>query len=78
VSIAQAGIPNNYAVTVSRANRGSQSEKRRVAREEIIRAAEQEFLDAVARAIHGEETSTHRARAVQWAEILAGLRATRA
>jgi hypothetical protein len=53
------------------------SEQRRLARDETIRAAEQEFVAAVQRALHCEETTTHRACAVQWAQILDGLRATR-
>ncbi len=53
------------------------AEQRRSARDEIIRAAEREFVAAVRRAIDAEETVTHRTCAVQWAQILEGLRATR-
>jgi hypothetical protein len=55
----------------------SSAEQRRSARDELIRAAEREFVAAVGRAIEGEETTTHRACAVQWAQILEGLRSTR-
>jgi hypothetical protein len=53
-------------------------EQRHSQRDEMIRAAEREFVAAVGRALESEETSTHRTCAVQWAQILDGLRATRA
>jgi hypothetical protein len=70
-------VTTTEAVVHLRAETLSTSEQRRVARDEIIRAAEQEFVAAVGRALHGEETATHRVCATQWAQILDGLRATR-
>ena len=52
-------------------------EHRHTLRDEMIRAAEREFVTAVGRALEHEDTATHRACAVQWAQILDGLRATR-
>jgi hypothetical protein len=52
-------------------------EHRHTQRDEMIRAAEREFVAAVGRALGHEETATHRTCAVQWAQILDGLRATR-
>jgi hypothetical protein len=52
-------------------------EQRHTLRDEMIRAAEREFVAAVGRALESEDTATHRTCAVQWAQILDGLRATR-
>ncbi len=56
---------------------GMSIDQRHLQRDEIIRAAEREFVAAVSRAIEAEDTATHRTCAVQWAQILEGLRATR-
>ncbi|MFN8025309.1 MAG: hypothetical protein U0W40_02800 [Acidimicrobiia bacterium] len=63
--------------TLDTVNRVSSIEQRHVMREEMIRAAEREFVAAVGRALEHEDTATHRTSAVQWAQILDGLRATR-
>jgi hypothetical protein len=70
-------VTSTQAVVHLRTETTSTSEQRRTARDEIIRASEREFVAAVDRALNGEETSTHRACAVQWGQILEGLRATR-
>jgi len=56
---------------------GMSIDQRHTQRDEIIRGAEREFVAAVIRALEAEDTATHRACAVQWAQILEGLRATR-
>jgi hypothetical protein len=58
-------------------NNGMSIDQRHTQRDEIIRAAEREFVAAVGRALDSEDTATHRTCAVQWAQILEGLRATR-
>lgn len=61
----------------SSVNPVSSIEQRHTLRDEMIRGAEREFVAAVGRALEHEDTATHRACAVQWAQILDGLRATR-
>jgi len=63
--------------SVNSVNTAGNIEHRHTVREEMIRAAEREFVTAVGRALEHEDTATHRACAVQWAQILDGLRATR-
>ena len=64
-------------MTITIDNPALSIDQRHTQRDEIIRAAEREFVAAVGRALAAEDTATHRTCAVQWAQILEGLRATR-
>ena len=70
-------IDNPATSSTGTQNAGMSIDQRHTQRDEIIRAAEREFVAAVSRAIDAEDTATHRTCAVQWAQILEGLRATR-
>ena len=75
MSVTQRTIEREGPVTT--AMYPSTIEHRHTLRDEMIRSAEREFVAAVGRALESEDTATHRTCAVQWAQILDGLRATR-